>query len=70
MIDTGSRTWLTVHQYCTGRLANLRKALEDPSKTHDQTQAIRGQIAEVKRLLDLPTLADQATDALTGDPPQ
>ena len=63
--DTHSATWRRLTQILTARLQDLRESNDrlglDPAKT----EAIRGQIAEVKRTL---ALADEASADAEGIP--
>ena len=50
--DRRSPLWLLLEAHYTERLATLR-AQNDADKPADKTATLRGQIAEVKALLDL-----------------
>lgn len=50
--DLTSATWLSLKQHLQDRLATLR-AQNDTEQTPEKTARLRGQIAEVKRLLAL-----------------
>lgn len=54
MIDVNSRTWITVKAHLEKRLAECREKNDRSELTEMQTAALRGEIAAVKNLLDLP----------------
>ena len=56
MIDTQSRTWLTVKLHLQERLARCREKNDRSDLNAFETAALRGEIAAIKDLLDLPKL--------------
>jgi hypothetical protein len=51
-IDTHSQTWISLKRYLNDRLQTLRMQNDAP-KTFDETERLRGQIAEIKVMLSL-----------------
>lgn len=74
MIDTQSRTWLVVKSHLQERLARCREKNDSAGLTEAETAALRGEIAAIKNLLDLPRLVapvelddpGYGTDSLDG----
>jgi hypothetical protein len=54
MIDTQSRTWQTVKRHLEQRLIACRQKNDRIGLTEAETAALRGEIAAIKNLLDLP----------------
>lgn len=48
-------TWQSIERELQLMLARERDRLEDPARTHDETNFTRGRISAVKELLALPT---------------
>ena len=53
-LDITSATWVTVSNYCNKRIADLRETNDNINLKETQTAVIRGQIRELKNILDLP----------------
>lgn len=53
-LDITSATWITVSNYCNKRIADLRETNDNINLEEKQTSVIRGQIRELKNILDLP----------------
>lgn len=51
-IDKHSPTWVNLKKYLQDRLQELR-VKNDVTQNHEQTERLRGQITEIKMLLDL-----------------
>lgn len=51
-IDKYSPTWVNLKKYLQDRLQKLR-VKNDATQNHEQTERLRGQITEIKMLLDL-----------------
>ena len=52
MIESHSQTWFALKEYYTARLEILRNKLEN-TQPMEQTERLRGQIVEIRHLLDL-----------------
>jgi hypothetical protein len=55
-IENHSNTWLSLKEYYTARLDQLRRQNDNP-KSIEETERLRGQIAEIKHLLNLENTA-------------
>lgn len=56
MIDETSQTWRTVQYHLSKRLATCREKNDSPDLTDAQTATLRGEIAALKDLLELPKM--------------
>ena len=52
-LDAYSPTWIFVRDHLIGHLKDLRQKNDNPLLTIEKTQAIRGQIKEIKLLIDI-----------------
>lgn len=52
-IDTYSPTWIFIRDHLKGQLKELRKKNDNITTSFEKTQVIRGQIKEIKHLLDI-----------------
>lgn len=59
-------TWAGIEAELKTMLESERKRLEDPLRTHDETQVSRGRIGVLKELLALPARREALT--WKGDP--
>lgn len=53
-IDLHSFAWIAVQTHCETNLERARSELEKRNQTFEQTQYLRGEIAALKAVLDLP----------------
>ena len=54
MIDEHDPTWLKIAAHATERLKMHREELEQQGLAHDDSEALRARIDELKTLLELP----------------
>lgn len=59
--DKQSPQWVNLSRHLEDRLSDLRKKNDNPGNTETETACIRGQIAEVKRLLELGSTYQEVT---------
>ena len=67
--DFQTSTWKRFTQELQDRLQSLRELNDQASHDATKTAAIRGQIAEVKRLLALRAERSESTEGNPGDEP-
>ncbi len=53
-IDTADPTWPEIKHWANERLVLHRRGLEVPGTPHEDTEALRSAIAELKALLNFP----------------
>lgn len=63
--DFQTETWKRLDAYLRAELTRLRES-NDTDLTPDKTQAIRGRIAQIKRILKMPTDMLSQGDDLDG----
>lgn len=66
-IDRHSGTWTEVKDWAEDRLRDCRDALEVPGTPDDRSDELRGRIAELKALLDLPAKKDMPRPDPSGE---
>ena len=54
MNEFSTLTWAYVHKWANDELSRLRVRNDSAELTHDETNALRGEIRALKRLLALP----------------
>jgi len=54
MISKISPDWLAIEKHLNNKLKALREKNDSHKLNHDQTCVLRGRIAEIKELLELP----------------
>ena len=59
MIDTNSGTWQYIRQYLDAQLVEAQKFLERSGVNRAETEHLRGKIAAIKGLMDLPLSVDR-----------
>jgi len=58
-IDLGSETWIFVNRWATDELRKLRESNDNEKLDASKTAAIRGKIAQVKKIIALPEPAKE-----------
>lgn len=67
-LDTNSGTWRTVEHHLNERLAKCREKNDRHDLNPADTAALRGEIAAIKDLLDLPEQIKRAARVQVDDP--
>gem|GEM_PF-1820546 len=56
--------WQAIQKWILARRKLLLEQLQDPNTTHDQTQVLRGRLAELQALEDAPKSADEPAEEM------
>lgn len=54
ILEPYSPTWIYIENHIKDQIDKLRQKNDNPTISYEKTQVIRGQIKELKRILDLP----------------